>query len=799
VTIYDSGTSIGTASLGTSGTWSFSTLLGQGTHTLSAVATDTSGNTSSPVTEPTITVIATTSTPTITVTSVRNNSSNPGGNNYTISGMVTDAGNDFPSGTFTITTTPTSGPMTFTYDGTALTGTLTVTPAGSYTFTETGTNLTNHRILTVTATDNNHNTGTTSGSTPAGIAGQPINLGLTDPSGGHAAGPIALTVTGIPAGWSLSQGTNLGNGTWMVQTNNLSQLAVTTAAAFVGAMLLSVTETWTNADGTTGGATIADNVEAYSPGSPIFAVSGNDTLTGAGANNEFVFAQPIGNDTIYGFNVASGQIYLIGFSNIASFSNLAMANDANGNAVITLASGETITVIGVNSASLTASNFVFNQEPVTNNTGLMAISDGAILPLGGTIYNTGTIALNSTGDVTALEILVNGVTLQGGGQLILSNNSQNVIFGVSANAILTNFNNTISGAGLIGSGDGTLTLINDINGRIEANDAGGVLTLNTGHSITNAGLLEASNGGTLMISDGVSGGTATIAGGTLVFNASSNVNVTFDNGTGTPTYGELVLADAPAFTGQIFGFTGTAPGAATSDAIDLTDINFANLKETYTSVGTGGTLTVSDGTNTANLSFNGAYTPASFNFASDGHGGTLITDPPVEGTTTSTDNSLTTTPTDSPSTLGFDVDQTANDPSDPLPSRSLQNGADSAPPQLTDLPNPSALPQQAWDNADSQAQLFGADSRLSAGDALDLSGIAFGANTTLGYSPNGSGIGGTLSVSDGTHIATIALFGQYAAAGFQLSSDQNHGALVTYSSSQVSENNVLITIPNHKS
>jgi hypothetical protein len=88
---------------------------------------------------------------------------------------------------------------------------------------------------------------------------------------------------------------------------------------------------------------------------------------------------------------------------------------------------------------------------------------------------------------------------------------------------------------------------------------------------------------------------------------------------------------------------------------------------------------------------------------------------------------------------------------------------------------------------------------LSAGDALDFSDIAFGTNTTLGYSPNISGTGGTLSVSDGMHAASIALFGQYAAAGFQLGSDQNHGALVTYSSPLVSENNVLITNPNHKS
>ena len=65
---------------------------------------------------------------------------------------------------------------------------------------------------------------------PAGVAGDPINLALTDPSGGQAAGPITLTVTGLPSDWSLNAGTDLGNSTWTVQTSDLSALTVTTAA-----------------------------------------------------------------------------------------------------------------------------------------------------------------------------------------------------------------------------------------------------------------------------------------------------------------------------------------------------------------------------------------------------------------------------------------------------------------------------------------------------------------------------------------------------------------------------------------
>ena len=83
-----------------------------------------------------------------------------------------------------------------------------------------------------------------------------------------------------------------------------------------------------------------------------------------------------------------------------SFGDLAghIAEDANGDAVITLGVGETITLHGVDAASLTSSDFVFNQVPLLDNAGTMTISDGAMLPLDGMIDNTGTIALNSTGD-----------------------------------------------------------------------------------------------------------------------------------------------------------------------------------------------------------------------------------------------------------------------------------------------------------------------------------------------------------------------------------------------------------------
>ena len=175
-----------------------------------------------------------------------------------------------------------------------------------------------------------------------------------------------------------------------------------------------------------GHAIVVDNVEAYAPGSPIFALSGDDNLTGSSGHDLFVFSQPIGHDVIYSFDAASDQIDLIGYADFTGFGDIQAhtANDAAGNAVITLADGQSITLNGVDAASLTADDFVFDQTPVTENAGHMVISDGAILPLSGIIDNTGTIELNSTGSETDLELIEHGITLQGHGQVILSDSSR---------------------------------------------------------------------------------------------------------------------------------------------------------------------------------------------------------------------------------------------------------------------------------------------------------------------------------------------------------------------------------------
>ena len=98
---------------------------------------------------------------------------------------------------------------------------------------------------------------------------------------------------------------------------------------------------------------------------------GNDTLTGGtGADTFSLNADEAGygNATIIDYSFAEGdKIDLIGFNGVTGFADLDIANNADGNAVITLASGSTITVQGVSASDLTATNFAFDAGPATDS------------------------------------------------------------------------------------------------------------------------------------------------------------------------------------------------------------------------------------------------------------------------------------------------------------------------------------------------------------------------------------------------------------------------------------------------
>ena len=203
--------------------------------------------------------------------------------------------------------------------------------------------------------------------------------------------------------------------------------------------------------------------------------------------------------------------------------------------------------------------------------GYVQVDAGASLALDGTIDNEGTIDLASACGPSTNLVIQTDVTLQGGGQVTLTDCGESAI-GTNGSAVtLTNVDNTISGAGTIG--DRTyLTLVNQHDGTVDANICGAALTIDTSNTVSNAGLLEATNGGTLEIDDKVcntacgvisaSGHDSvvqldgvTITGGTL---ETSNGGVI--DTIGTSTLSNVTIADGStleAGTGATFLLEGT--------------------------------------------------------------------------------------------------------------------------------------------------------------------------------------------------------------------------------------------------
>jgi len=278
-------------------------------------------------------------------------------------------------------------------------------------------------------------------------------------------------------------------------------------------------------------------------------------------------------------------------------------------------------------------------------------------------------------------------------------------------------------------------------------------TVVVGGTVSNAGTLYASGvSGLLQITSAavVNGGVVEVGNGTVDIKGAGSENITFQAGGS----GVLDLDDATAFTGKVSGFGG--PNHTDSrEYIDLTGVIYSAgaITSSYSGNSSSGVLTVSSGVLVATLDFVGSYSSSNFHISSVSsgtHSGSVeITDPSGSA----------------------------------APSTVIAGGG------VVDIATPHSGNVTFTGSSgtlvlDQPATFTGAVSGFGAQDGIDLSQIAFGANVTLGYSENDSGTGGTLSVSDGTHAANIALLGNYMAASFVTAADGHGSTLVTETSPQ---------------
>src|SRR5262245_23157506 len=241
------------------------------------------------------------------------------------------------------------------------------------------------------------------------------------------------------------------------------------------------------------------------------------------------------------------------------------------------------------------------------------------------VVNDGT--LPSATQTTTLNIIASTVTIPFGSTSTLNGGK------LQANSI--DVEGTLTGFGTI------IANIITNNGTIEAKSSHTLLIEISG-SITGTGTLDITNNTTLIL-DGPVG-----SGQTVLFQVSQGA------------VGTLVLGDPSDFQGQISNFL-------KQDKIDLKNINPATAHvsttqpPSYDPIKNITTLVITDGTNTDTLKLVGDYRPPAhtFNFSSDGSGGTIVIDPPASTTTadatTTTDTSITiadaaTTTTDASTT-----------------------------------------------------------------------------------------------------------------------------------------------------
>ncbi len=247
---------------------------------------------------------------------------------------------------------------------------------------------------------------------------------------------------------------------------------------------------------------------------------------------------------------------------------------------------------------------------IPTNAGLFTVANGNSLQMKGTINNTGTFALDSTGGCIDLDA---PLTLTGTGKVTMAG-SANCFLAFSSTSTLTN-HNTIEGAGSIGDSN-PMPIVNA--GTILANVSGGTLIVQPDSVVgfTNNGILSVFAGSTLNVnglftnftSNTLKGGIYSVMGTFEFLNASiksNSANITLtgsaakivDTATGSNALKSFSINGARGiFSLQMGAAVGTATKFTNKGKVTVGTGSAFSVGSSYTQ--SSGTTTV-DGTLTA--------------------------------------------------------------------------------------------------------------------------------------------------------------------------------------------------------
>jgi len=309
------------------------------------------------------------------------------------------------------------------------------------------------------------------------------------------------------------------------------------------------------------------------------SIAGPLTNTGSIDLNEGLLDVTAGSAGFGAAGVLSGNVTLLYQSSAIEFASGQITTIAPGASLSFYNGGliEDSTALGSNSAL----------------TGLASIGAGAALSLDGASVSTNGSLVNN-GSVS-VGVIQGG----GGGSLTMA-------------GALTNNGNLNIGAG------GSVTAKSFVNsGAARLSGASTQAALNVSGTLTNNGSISIATENTEELAGAVGGtGSFSLSNANLQFDSSVSSGQTI---TETDAPNALTLKQAQSFAATISGF-------GTGDTIDAT--NFLETATSYSflenSMGTGGTLTLHDGSLTANILMMGDYSKSSFTLAPDSGTGTLV-------------------------------------------------------------------------------------------------------------------------------------------------------------------------------
>ena len=272
----------------------------------------------------------------------------------------------------------------------------------------------------------------------------------------------------------------------------------------------------------------------------------------------------------FSFDAARDQIDSIGHARFTSSDEVRTqpTEYTDDDAVIALASGQSIELQRVHVTAPMENNFAFDQSLVLDSAGAMTIGNGAVMAQSGTIHSTA--ALNAAGDRAELQLIKHGLALEDGDRIVPSHSDK------------------------INSGTSSIAANNEDHGALKASENGG----GGNHSISG----EASEHGTAPMH----------GAGAPDFEPSSTAHAA----SGSGAAGTLGLGDSFHFKDKISGFEG-------SGVIDLADVDHApaSISHRENAAGTRGP----EGAQTTELSLPGQHSADNFSIVPDHAGGTVVT------------------------------------------------------------------------------------------------------------------------------------------------------------------------------